>query len=45
MLSHTQKTPRHHMHIPRYGLTVALRYLGEAETDGQMEGGSGTEAR
>lgn len=34
-----------HMHIPHYGLTVALQYLEKAEMDGQMEGGGGIEAR
>lgn len=33
------------MHIPHYGLTVAMTYLEKAEMDGQMEGGGGIEAR
>lgn len=33
------------MHIPHYGLTVALKYLKKAEVEGQMEGGGGIEAR
>lgn len=33
------------MHIPHYGLTVALKCLEKAEMDGQLEGGGGIEAR